>query len=185
MPTAIIVHGLMGNPHRDWMQWMTKHLNARGYRVFAPQMDKSYFPKQDAWVKSLSDLADISKGKLVLVGHSLGGVAVLRFLEKFKGKAELVVLVATPAWKHSLTLRSFFSKPFAWNRIREKAKRFVIIHSRDDPFVPFENAEILCEKLGAKLIDVEGYGHLHSIREEDVLDAMAKEMKIKEAKMKA
>jgi hypothetical protein len=178
MPTAIFVHGLASGPKHDWMRWLGERFYNNGYRVLTPKMPNAFWPQKDRWVGALNALAEPSKGRLVLVGHSLGGATILRYLEKSKRKrkVDLVVLVATPAWKHSPLLHSFFHRPFAWARIRKNARRFLIVHSKDDSMVSFENAKILAARLGAKVLEVDGYGHFHSVAETDVLQRVAKAM---------
>ena len=174
MPTAVIVHGFMGSPNNDWMRWTAEKFHDKGYRVFTPKMPR--IPSKSDWVKRVGNFAKPTRGKLVLVGHSLGGVAILRFLETYKGKVDLVMLVSTPTWRDSVIFRSFFRRGFQWKTIRKHVKKVVVVHSTDDPVVKFENTEELRAKLKAKVIVAENLGHMHSIWDKSVLNKMEKEI---------
>ncbi|MBI5354947.1 MAG: hypothetical protein HZB68_00645 [Candidatus Aenigmarchaeota archaeon] len=48
-------------------------------------------------------------------------------------------------------LSNFFRKPIGWKAIRERAKKFYVLQSDNDPYVPLEHGNILSKNLNAKM----------------------------------
>jgi predicted alpha/beta hydrolase family esterase len=56
-------------------------------------------------------------------------------------------------------LSELFLEPFDFDYIKQKAKRFIFIHSDDDPYCPLEHAQYLCKMTNGKLILQKGQQH--------------------------
>lgn len=56
-------------------------------------------------------------------------------------------------------LSELFAKPFNFELIKTKAKRFVFIHADNDPYCPLEHAEFLSRRLAGELIIKKGQKH--------------------------
>lgn len=115
------------------------------------------------WIEKLNELIDKVDKNLFLIGHSLGCITILRFLEQLKEDTKIggVILVASPINNCGfLELQEFFEPPLDYNKVKEKAKHFTLIHSEDDPIVSIDQAHELKEKLDAKLILKQGLSHI-------------------------
>ncbi len=96
----LLVHGLwMGG----WiMSWLVHELREAGFNAQAVSYDSTSAPPADHVARlavHVSEAASAGNGKVHLVGHSMGGVVVLRYLldspaPPFTGRA---VLLGTPA----------------------------------------------------------------------------------------
>jgi predicted alpha/beta hydrolase family esterase len=162
MKRVFIVHGWGGNPEEAFFPWLKKELEEKGFRVIAPSMPDTENPKIDSWVSFLKEsVGDVDKDTY-FVGHSIGCQTVLRFLESLeKGEVGGVVLVA--GWVH-LTPETYedegdeeiakpwIETPLEWEKIKSHCKRFVAIHSDNDPYVPLKDGDIFKERLGAGVI---------------------------------
>ena len=99
----------------------------------------------------------------IVVGHSSGAVAILGLLQVLPGGVKIREAILVGAFKdNSLgweSLSEFFQKPFDFEKIKSRAKKFVFIHSDDDPYCPLEGAKELSEKLGGELIVLPGQKH--------------------------
>jgi uncharacterized protein len=116
------------------------------------------------WVEEISRHIEVSTNdEVYLVGHSLGGPAILRYLESEQGKLVAgAVLVSAPARKTiNRSIDDFLEEEFDFAAIRSLCREFSVIHGDNDPNVPLDNAEYLADKLGAELVVVEGGGHLN------------------------
>jgi len=49
-------------------------------------------------------------------------------------------------------LGGLFETPFDYDYIKTKAKRFIFIHSDNDPYCPLEHAQYISDRLGGELI---------------------------------
>lgn len=92
---VIVLHGIAMN--RGWMAGMARHLKAGGYRVHSvsyPSRDKGF----DALVdEHIAPLVDKIGGKVNFVTHSMGGILVRRYAQKYGAeKIGRVVMIGTP-----------------------------------------------------------------------------------------
>lgn len=170
MKRVIIIHGWEGKPASNWFPWLKRELEARGVKVEVPEMPDTEHPKEDEWVARLAKVVDEPDAETFLIGHSLGGITILRYLESLLDGERIggVVLVAAfseplPNRKAFAELNSFFTCPVNFERVRRTAaKQFVAIQSDNDRYVPVLHGEIFTEKLGARLITIKGGGHLNA-----------------------
>ena len=104
MKNVIIVHG---KPSKEsyydsdgytssnfgWIPWLQNQLVVRDSKVDVPEMPHAYLPQYNTWKRELERF-DITP-ETTLVGHSMGGGFLLRWLsENITSKPARVVLVA-------------------------------------------------------------------------------------------
>jgi len=165
MKRAIIVHGYQGEPMAGWRPWMKRGLEARGWKVSIPAMPNPNEPRLDGWVAAIGKEVGRADADCYLVGHSLGCIAILRYLEKCKGKVGGALLVAGfvgGLGEGFEALENFFKKPVDWKSVKGACPKMVAIFSDNDPYVPLSQEKIVREKLGAKTIVLNGRGHFSS-----------------------
>ncbi|WP_460720904.1 RBBP9/YdeN family alpha/beta hydrolase [Nocardia heshunensis] len=137
MSTIVVSHGYAMAPEAHWYPYLRSSLSGDDVRV--PALPEPANPVAADWLSALQkELVDVPAGDTVLVGHSLGGVNVLRLLEQHDTAADGafagVVLVASMAGEVGYdALAPFFDGGFDWARIRNAAKSFRILHAADDP----------------------------------------------------
>ncbi|MFH1162344.1 MAG: alpha/beta hydrolase [Candidatus Jorgensenbacteria bacterium] len=164
MGKVFIVHGFEGSPNGGWRPWLMAELEKRGIYACALSMPSPKKPICAEWVEEISRHIERNKNdEMYLVGHSLGTPAILRYLESAPAGLAIagVVLVSGPIEKtETKEIDNFLDKPFDYESIKSKAKKFAIIHGDNDPCVPLNNAETLSKELGGELIIVKNGGHL-------------------------
>ncbi len=159
---AFLIHGWGGSPNEGWRPWLKDELEKRGFEVFAPSMPDTDSPKLTAWLDKLKETVGVSDNQCFFVGHSLGCITILRYLEKLAQEQKIggAVLVAGFTDK-GLTLGedenindigTFFEVGVDFEKIKKRRNKFIAIHSDNDPYVPLRFGDILKEKLGAELI---------------------------------
>ena len=117
------------------------------------------------WVSTISREVGTPSPSCALVGHSLGCIAILRYLEQLPPSARLGPVILVAGFGHALPVADFSTfceKPLDFPAIRAHSMRFVAIHSDNDPYVPLSEGEYLKQKLGAELIVKKGMGHFSS-----------------------
>ncbi len=156
---VFIVHGWGGNPEEGWRPYLIRKLQQRNFSVFNPAMPDTENPKMKAWVNHLAKIVGTPDKDSYFIGHSLGVITILRYLESLKTDQEIGGAVFVAGFVKDLTfegykgeLATFFKTPLDWNKIKTHCKKFVAIHSDNDPYVSLENADIFKEKLEAKII---------------------------------
>lgn len=175
MSRVIIVHGLGGSPDGDFLPWAKEELQKKGYEVIVSSMPDPDSAKIETWIPYLKEVVGELKETDILIGHSVGCQAILRYLESLAGnqKADRVILVA--GW-FSLTnledeeekvLTPWVNTPMDFDKIKNKANSFTAILSDNDLYVPLEeNGKVFKEKLGAEVIVEHNKGHFNEMPEE-------------------
>jgi uncharacterized protein len=165
---VFIVHGFQGDPLSGWKSWLKKELEDEGFKVTSLSMPNPDHPKMSEWVEFLDQAIKSPDENTYLVGHSLGCITILRYLEKLPASIRLggVVLLAGFAQKLGkedfTKLDHFVEDPLDWDKIKSHSLNFLAIHSDNDPHVPLENGHLFEKELGAKLIIEPGKGHFSS-----------------------
>ncbi|MEC3914390.1 RBBP9/YdeN family alpha/beta hydrolase [Nocardia sp. CDC160] len=137
MSTIVVSHGYAMTPGDHWYPYLRAELPGDDVRV--PALPEPANPIAADWLSALQKaVLEAPPADTVLVGHSLGGVNVLRLLESHDTEASGpfagVVLVASMAGEVGYdALAPFFAGGFDWPRIRRSAKTFRILHAADDP----------------------------------------------------
>ena len=158
----IIVHGWEGSPDHGWYPWLKAEMEKRGWEVVAPALPNTNNPKAHEWLACLVQVAGKVDENTFMVGHSLGCVTIVCFLENLPDTQSIGGAVLVAGFDNPLNIKeleNFYEVPINWEKAKRKCKKFVSIHSVDDPYVPVENSVRLQGKLGAKKIVVEGFKH--------------------------
>ena len=162
---AVLVHGFAGHPLHGWRPWLKQELESRGWSVSIPAMPHADAPVCSEWVEAISQAVGSPVSSCALVGHSLGCMAILRYLDTL-APGHAVGTVVLVAGFGSDTARpgfeSFIHPPLNWPSLRSRASRFVALHSDNDRFIPLSEGEFLHRQLGAELIVQKGMGHFSS-----------------------
>ncbi|MBK8902696.1 MAG: alpha/beta fold hydrolase [Anaerolineaceae bacterium] len=135
------------------------------YEVLYPQMPDESDPDYESWKGQIKkELAGL-EGEVILIGHSLGGSFLLKYLaeEKVERTVVGIFLIATPYWGgdgwqyegyEQITLPEGFA-----SKLPRGAPIF-LFHSRDDEIVPFAHLALYAEKLPqATVREFDGCGH--------------------------
>lgn len=161
---VIIVHGWEASPENHWFPWLKSELEKFGCKVSIPSMPNTNHPTMLEWAEHLRHIIGKPNEDTYLVGHSLGSVAILRYLESLAegekiGGAVLVAGFLEPI--EYAELDSFFATPFDFEKIRGKIRKIISIHSGNDQVVPIENSQSMKDNLGAEQIIVQNAGHFN------------------------
>lgn len=161
---VFIIHGWEGTPESNWFPWLKKQLEAQGFEVMVPAMPNTDNPIFFEWLAYLQKIVGKADKNTYLVGHSLGVIAILKFLESLPPEQKIGGAALVAGFPESIgidEIKSFFVAPLDYEKIKNSAEKFIAINSDNDPYVPLKNGEILRDKLGAELIVVLKGSHFH------------------------
>ncbi|MFA6098906.1 MAG: leucine--tRNA ligase [Patescibacteria group bacterium] len=158
---CLIVHGISGHKRENWFPWLKEELNKAGWETIVPTMPGAGHPVLNSWDEYLGQFDQRINENSVLVGHSLGCASILFHLQQLEKKVDTVILVApTNPLQYWPQLKQKYpqadwdavknmssAQNFNWPKIRSLAKRFIIIHSDNDPYVPPESMAYYKENL--------------------------------------
>jgi len=159
---VVIIHGYGGEPMHGFRPWLKKELETRGFDVSVPAMPSPDAPRTDEWVAVVEREAT---DNCVLVGHSLGCIAILRYLEGAKKKVAGAVLVAGFAEKLGgdfKSIENFVDTSVDFASVKKNCGKIVAIFSDNDPYVPLSQEKLFREKLSAKTLVLHARGHFSS-----------------------
>ena len=102
--------------------------------------------RQNFWLPFIKELG--ADENTILIGHSSGAIAALRFAEKNKILGTVLVgAYYTDLGDENEKESGYFDKLWDWQLIKNNQKWIIQFASTDDPFIPIEEARILHQNL--------------------------------------
>ncbi len=173
MRRVVIIHQWMAGPDGDWRPWLTRELKEKSYEVICPEMPGMDTPVIGKWVGKLAEIVRPDR-ETVLVGHSIGCQAILRYLETLPEKTKVrgIVLVAPWMKLDMKTLeeegegeevmkiaRPWIETPIDFLKVRVHTGNVTAIFSDNDYYVPIQQKDLFESELGAKIVVEHEKGH--------------------------
>jgi len=171
MKKVIIVHAKSATPEDKWYPWLINKINEKRINCLCPELPNSKDPKIDEWINEINKMNPDEN--TILVGHSRGSVAILRWLEQlpFGKNVKKIILVAvssgnSKSMNKSKNSKGFYTKEgYNFAKIKSHCRDFVVIHSKEDNVVPFSAGEENAKALNAKFKVYENKEHFNNPKE--------------------
>jgi predicted alpha/beta hydrolase family esterase len=129
-------------PRKDWKDTLASELGD-DYEILMPRMPNSTNARYKEWKLWFERIADLFNDNVVLIGHSLGGIFLAKYLSEnsFPKRIRSTILVAAP-FDDEDDLESGeslvdFALPHSLTKLTEQGGKIYLLHSKDDPVVPF------------------------------------------------
>lgn len=152
---VFFIHGWEGSSEEGWRPWLREQLEAKRFTVINLSMPDTNHPKMNEWVATLSDAVGEPDKDCFFVGHSLGCITILRYLESLAEGKKIGGALLVAAFTDDLgykELKNFFTKEISWGKIKKHCDNFTVLLSDNDQYVPVSYGDIFKEKLNAKII---------------------------------
>lgn len=150
------------SPVNDWKRNLADDLGEE-FEVLRPRMPNGQNARYEAWKIWFEKILRRVDEEVVLVGHSLGGVFLVKYLSenKIKKSIRATYLVGAPFDEGgSGTYSREFNPPGDLSLFEEQGGRITFYHSTDDPIVPFRDFETYRTKLKeARFVSFDGRKH--------------------------
>ena len=165
-PRVVIVpgNGCGDVTESNWYAAVARDLEAthRFSEIVLRDMPDPELARESIWLPFMAGELKCGPDTIV-IGHSSGAIAGMRFLEQHK-LAGLVLVAAyhTDLGMNSERLAGYFSRPFMWDRIRSNAGWIMQLHSSDDPFIPRSEADFVAERLHSDYTCYDDRSHFFS-----------------------
>ncbi|MCX7996918.1 MAG: alpha/beta fold hydrolase [Patescibacteria group bacterium] len=173
MKPALILHGTNAAPDHNWYPWLARKLEEQSYTVWVPQLPECEYPDTANYNSFLLNPAHHHEGfvfdnQTILIGHSSGSLAVLQLLQALPPEITVADVFLVGAFKDNLGWRDrkgraildgILTPDLDFPRLKNRAKRYVLIHSENDPYCPLSHASYLAVRLGGELIIQTGQYH--------------------------
>mgnify|MGYP001110104106 CR=1 FL=1 len=158
-----IVHGFMAGPDHHWFGWLKKEAELLGMTVHIPAMPDPMAPDETAWLSALQAAVGEPDGDTWFVGHSLGCITILRYLDQQPpGRpAGGVIMVsgfsdAVPALPE---LEPFTRAPLDAAQLIRHIPQRIVVASLNDEIVPPALTLRLSQQLNAPFYGLPESGH--------------------------
>lgn len=173
MKNALILHGTDADHSHNWFPWLKTQLEALGWVAWVPDLPGADAPNIERYNAFLIEQLGQAvrgggfekrrglNGDSVIIGHSSGAVEILGLLNEIALAEPVAACFLVGVFRGDLGWDNLkgMNADFDFEVIKTKSRKFVFIHSDNDPYCPLEHAEYLSMKLGGKLIFIPGQGH--------------------------
>ncbi len=155
--------------HNEPSFWWSKKLRENlgtDYEIFTPDMPNKQNAQYKEWKVWFERHAEHLRDGVILVGWSLGGIFLAKYLSenKLPVKIKCLFLLAAPyeisELKERENLTSFDYEKDRFNNVISQSEKLVILHSKDDFIVPYSHAEKYAKSLSeAEFVTFEDKNH--------------------------
>jgi predicted alpha/beta hydrolase family esterase len=148
-----------GSPKDNWFPYLKEHLEKLGIQVVASEFPDNIIAREKYWVPFLKDELK-ADDQTILIGHSSGAIAAMRFAEKDRLLGSVLVGayhtdLGFPMEKQS----GYFDRPWNWEKIVQNQNWIIQFASINDPWIPINEARFVHEKLHTEYHEFKDQGH--------------------------
>lgn len=164
MPDVVLIHGNGGCTAADfWLPAVERELTALGLAVVNQTFPDNVKARARYWLPHLEALG--AGDDTVVIGHSSGAVAAMRYAETHRLRGSVLVSVCHTDLGDAFERASgYYDMPWDWDRIRAHQEWVGIFHSTDDPHIPVAEPRHVAARLGASYFELPGRGHFADAR---------------------
>ncbi len=182
MTNIIIIHGTGGNPEGNWFPWLKSELEKLNCKIFIPKFPTPKNQSLESWLKVFKKYKQYLDENSIIVGHSLGPAFLLNILENLNNPIKCSFFISgfiglINNLEFDELNKTFIERQFNWDKIKNNCKKFIIINSDNDPYVPLEKGKELAENLSTKLIILKNAGHINKESGYTKFDFLLKKIK--------
>jgi predicted alpha/beta hydrolase family esterase len=162
---AILIHGNGGCTAGDiWLPWLERELRALGLDVINHTFPDHVKARARFWLPHL-EMLDADENT-ILVGHSSGAVAAMRYAETHRLLGSILVGVNHTDLGDSFEAASgYYEAEWHWQKIRDNQQWIAIFNSTDDPHIPIEEPRFVAAQLRCSYFESTDRGHFVDSRQ--------------------
>ena len=147
-----------GSPQDNWFPYLEKELPKLGVAVTNVQFPDAVLAREEFWIPFIESLD--ADENTILVGHSSGAAAAMRFAETHTILGSVLVgAYHTDLGYEDEKKSGYFNRPWNWEAIKNNQKWVILFASTDDPFIPIDQAHFVHDHLGADYHEYTDQGH--------------------------
>ena len=142
--TVIIMHGNGdSSPQDNWIPYVKAELEKLGCRVLAPQFPDAPLCRAQYWLPFLKNMVQADQN-VILIGHSTGAIAAMRFAETNKIRGSVLVgSYVSDLGMETEKLSGYFDTPWNWQSMKDNQQWAIQFASTDDKWIPIAEARDL------------------------------------------
>lgn len=150
-----------GKGSYDLVHYLKSKLSTE-FTVLYPIIPKPNFPTYEKYKEMFDEAFAKITGPLILIGHSLGGSVLLKYLSEDHPHISITALflISVPHWKSNMKefeLKKNFQKAI------QNIPEIFLYHSKNDPVVPFDHLSFYKNAFGSATVrELPGREHVFS-----------------------
>ncbi len=122
-------------------------------------MPDNVLARESQWLPFLKDKLGTDEDT-ILIGHSSGAVAAMRFAENNKLYGSVLVGACyTDLGDEDEKASGYYSRPWQWDKIKANQNWIIQFASTDDPYIPIEEARHIHKMLNTEYHEASDEGH--------------------------
>jgi len=148
----------------DWKQTIARDLGDK-YEVLLPRMPNTADAHYEEWKLYFESVSKILDDQVILIGHSLGGIFLAKYLSENQAqfKIKSLILLAAPIQDTADESLGDFRLTKDFTNLIKQVTNIHILHSQDDPVVPVADAQLYKKQLPtATLTLINDKAHLNT-----------------------
>ena len=156
---AILIHGNGGCTAGDiWLPWLERELTALGVDVINQTFPDNIKARATVWLPHIESLG--ADENTILIGHSSGAVAAMRYAETHEILGSILVGVCHTDLGDAFEAASgYYERPWQWQQIRRHQQWIAIYNSTDDPHIPIAEPRFVAAQLRCSYFEFTDRGH--------------------------
>nr|XP_055200814.1 serine hydrolase RBBP9 [Nyctereutes procyonoides] len=178
---AVIVPGNGGGDvaTHGWYGWVKKGLEQiPGFQCLAKNMPDPITARESLWLPFMETELHCDE-KTVIIGHSSGAIAAMRYAETHRVYAIVLVSAYTSdLGDENERASGYFNRPWQWERIKANCPHIVQFGSTDDPFLPWKEQQEVADRLEAKLYKFTDRGHFQNMEFHELISVIKSMLKV-------
>lgn len=165
-----IVPDYQATSNNHWYPWLSRQIKDAGFEAKRIMLANPFQPDLEEWQHNLKLQIPPLDEHSFIVAHGLGGLSALKFLEDHYNRTQLKIggLMLVAAFDTPLVAWSELNKmvqavKLDMNNLSQAAKRFVMLLSSNDPYVPAPISLRLGHSLNAQIFEIKNAGHFNKL----------------------
>ncbi|MCC7241443.1 MAG: alpha/beta hydrolase [Acidobacteria bacterium] len=175
---VILIHGNGGCTAADfWLPYVERELTALGLAVVNQTFPDNLHARARVWLPHLESLG--TDEHTILIGHSSGAVAAMRYAEHHRLLGSILVGVShTDLGDSGEAASGYFRERWQWPRIRDNQQWIAIYNSTDDPHIPIAEPRFVAARLGCRYFEFTDRGHFTAGELPEVVHFLRRELRL-------
>lgn len=146
------------NDPNGWFPYVKRELEKLGLEVVSENFPDPIKAREKYWLPFITKLG--ADENTILIGHSSGAVAALRYAEKHQILGSVLVSACfTDLDLESEKISGYYDHSWDWEKIKQNQSWIIQFHSTDDPFIPIEEARFIHQKTNSDYFEFTDQQH--------------------------
>ncbi len=156
----VFLHGNGGcTADMNWYPAVEKAFREKRFEVVRQTLPDNQVAHEEIWIPYIRNTLKADRGT-VLIGHSTGAIAAMRFAEKYPIMGSVLVSpYYTDLGMENERAGGWFDRPWDWKAIMNHQSWIIQFSSMDDPWIPIDEARYISDQLRTEYYEFTNHGH--------------------------